>query len=112
MSNKQHHLKGVYAPVAPASAPTLHQAKPPAVNHALAPLGVVLTPYDLERQARHRTFHLNSNGERVYLGYEEHASYPIEIDLPLCGVCGEVSIRCPHPGIVALQPGEPFRGTK
>ena len=27
--------------------------------------------------------------------YEEHASYPITIVLPLCGCCGAVAARCP-----------------
>lgn len=32
---------------------------------------------------------------RARAGYAEHASYPIEITLSLCGCCGAVAARCP-----------------
>lgn len=44
---------------------------------------VVFTDYDIERAERHRA-----------KGYEEHASYPIEISLPQCGYCAGVAARC------------------
>lgn len=34
--------------------------------------------------------------ERTPKGYGEHASYPIEIVLPLCNVCHKVQARCGH----------------
>lgn len=44
---------------------------------------VIFTSEDLERAERHRA-----------KGYEEHASYPIEIELPSCAICRGVAARC------------------
>jgi len=37
--------------------------------------------------------------------YEEHASYPITIEMPLCGCCGAVAARCPCPWRRTLPAG-------
>lgn len=52
------------------------------------PKDLVQTEYDLAQQERHRT-----------KGYEEHASYPIELDLPTCAYCAGVAARCACPSV-------------
>jgi hypothetical protein len=40
--------------------------------------------------------------------YEEHASYDIKIELPLCGHCGKIMSRCGHHHGWTLEVGESF----
>ncbi|MFO0562411.1 MAG: RNase H family protein [Polyangiales bacterium] len=47
-----------------------------------------LTTEDLARAERHRA-----------KGYEEHESYPIELELPLCAFCSGVAARCQCPSV-------------
>jgi ribonuclease HI len=52
------------------------------------PSDLVRTEYDLAREERHRT-----------KGYEEHESYPIELELPTCAYCAGVAARCSCPSV-------------
>jgi ribonuclease HI len=65
--------------------------KPPSLRDFkqwLDPNDWALTSEDLARAERHRA-----------RGYEEHESYPIELDLPLCAFCGTVAARCECPSV-------------
>ncbi len=54
----------------------------------LDPRDWALTSEDLVRIERYRT-----------KGYEEHESYPIELELPLCAFCATVAARCACPSV-------------
>ncbi|MFO0561151.1 MAG: RNase H family protein [Polyangiales bacterium] len=63
--------------------PTLREFK-----QWLDPNEWALTSEDLARAERHRA-----------KGYEEHESYPIELDLPRCAFCAGVAARCACPSV-------------
>ena len=49
-----------------------------------------------------------AGSSEVLVKYEEHGSYDIKIELPLCGNCGAVKARCPcHVGFTLVE-GERF----
>lgn len=62
-----------------------------------------------EREERAPFFDARSAGSSEPVRkYEEHASYPIEIELPFCGLCGAVKARCEHHCGWTLALGERF----
>jgi hypothetical protein len=65
------------------NAPVLCATNDLRAARGLDPYPIEISAYEIER--------------RKGKAYEEHASYPIEIVLPLCGCCGEQMVRCGCP---------------
>lgn len=49
-----------------------------------------------------------AGSSETLLKYEEHASYPINVVLPLCGLCGGIMARCGHHEGYRLDDDERF----
>lgn len=93
--------RAVWAPCAP-FVPSTFALPSRASEERQRTLGKAWT--DLGEAARREPLS-DEEHNRYAKGYGDHASYPIEIDLPLCGCCGAVAARCPCHHVHRLELG-------